>query len=276
MRRLLVLVVLGLAACGDEEATPDPTEPKEELAPGPAVDTNTPPPPPADTQDEPLPAPAATPANPNTPPQCGKHITVIATVGVPGASKYVTNGCWSVTVTDGAAVPTLYRKCSTSNYQVQNPAAPSWAYDDTNPEHPLATEKTFLQTCAKNATGDGWEFMAYRGGWRLLTANHLKAYFAELYGSPMTDIDSLWYVNGVYKGNAVLAQHNDVYPMINFGTPKASNLHTKMGQEALKICKTVKDGGYFGVYNAAWREGMPAGDPRLVALQNALDACTKK
>ena len=83
-------------------------------------------------------------------------------------------------------------------------------------------------------------------------------------------------MNGVYKNNAVLAKHDDVYPMINFGTPKTSNLHTKMGAEALKICKTVKDGGYFGIYNAAWREGMPAGDPRLVALQNAMNACTKK
>src|SRR6185437_9812738 len=92
-------IFLGLAACGDEETTPapDPAEPKEEMAPGPTVDTDHPPAPPADAQDEPVPAPpATTPANPNMPPQCGKHLTVISTVGVPGASKFVTNGCWSV------------------------------------------------------------------------------------------------------------------------------------------------------------------------------------
>src|SRR5262245_57457352 len=47
--------------------------------------------------------------------KCKKHVTVIATVGVPGLSKYRTNGCWKVIITDGAAVPKDYRKCSTSD-----------------------------------------------------------------------------------------------------------------------------------------------------------------
>jgi hypothetical protein len=279
LRPLLVASVL-LASCGGDEESAPPGPPalaegEEETAPGPDVDLANPPAPPPGEEATEIP-PESTPPDPMQPaPQCGKKITVISTVGVPGASKFQTNGCWNVIVTDGSAVK-AYRKCSTSDFVVHNATGISYAYDDTNPQHSLTQEKTFLAKCASGATGDGWEFMAYRAGWRLLGAPRLKAYFAELYGSSMTDIDSLWYVNGVYKNNAVLAKHADVYPMINFGTPKTSNLHTKMGAEALKICKTVKDGGYFGIYNAAWREGMPAGDPRLVAFQNAMNACTKK
>lgn len=56
--------------------------------------------------------------------------------------------------------------------------------------HSLSAEKEFLRRCSAGATGDGWEFMAYRSGWRLLGARKLRAYFAELYGSSPTDIDS--------------------------------------------------------------------------------------
>jgi hypothetical protein len=277
--RLLAFATLVVASCGgDEDPSPAPAPPalgegQEEHAPGPDVDVDNPPAPPPGEEATEVPAPSP-PPDPAQPPQCGKKITVISTVGVPGASKFQTNGCWKVIVTDGAAVKS-YRKCSTSDFIVHNATGVSYAYDDTSPQHDLAQEKSFLSKCASGATGDGWEFMAYRGGWRLLGAPRLVAYFAELYGSATTDIDSLYYVSGVYKNNAVLAKRTNVYPMINFGPPKASNLHSKAGAEALKICKTVKDGGYFGIYNASWREGMPIGDPRLVAFQNAMNACTK-
>jgi len=276
MRRLCLLLVLVSCAPDDEGAPtpPDLADGQDETVPGPEVDLANPPAPPPGAEATEV--PPETPAQPQpAQPQCGKKITVISTVGVPGASKFQTNGCWSVIITDGAAVQS-YRKCSTSDYVVHNATGTNYAYDDTNPQHPLTQEKTFLAKCASGATGDGWEFMAYRSGWRFLGAPQLKAYFAELYGSAMTDIDSLYYVSGVYTNNAALAKHTNVYPMINFGPPKASNLANKVGAEALKLCKPVKDGGYFGIYNAAWREGMPAGDARLVAFQNAMNACTKK
>lgn len=209
-------------------------------------------------------------------PKCKKHITVVATVGVPGASKYRTNGCWTVVITDGAARPQEYRKCSSSNFRVQNHNAPSYAYDDTSPAHPLAAEKRFLASCSAGATGVGWEFMAYRGGWRLLHTRHLRAYFGELYGSSPRDIDSLWYIHGVYRGNARLARRTHVFPMINFGTPRAANLQRRIAAETLKTCRSVRNRGYFGLYNASWREGMAADDPRLRAVERGLNACTRR
>lgn len=275
MRRLgWVISVLILVGCGGDDASPDPLP---DFVPGPEVDTSQPAP--ADDAPAADPAPAET-TIPTAPPPavkgpaCKKHLTVIFTVGVPGTSKMTPNGCWTPVITDGSAVKT-YRKCTTSNFQAGNATAANYAYDDTNPNHPLAQEKTFLAACANGATGDGYEFMAYRGGWRPLAASHLRATFAELYGSAPTDIASLFHVTGVYKGNPI-STRKDVFPMMNFGPPAASHLETKVKTEALALCKTVADGGYLGMYNASYQEGMTATDPRLLAIESALDTCTTK
>jgi hypothetical protein len=309
---LAVLVACGVAGCAADTRSTEPgaaemsaaDEPDEDVA-GPAVDTQSEPVLPAEADEDPF---AADPqlaaeadaqidngipgddaeaernlANPELTiqsggvlPKCTKRITVISTVGVPGASKFRTNGCWTVIVTDGAARPKDYRKCSTGTFDVQNPKAPSYAYDDTNPLHPLGAEKRFLERCAAGATGVGWEFMAYRGAWRLLHTHHLRAYFAELYGSSPRDIDSLWYVHGVYRGNDRLARRTHVFPMINFGTPRAAKLERRVAAETYKTCRSVRNRGYFGLYNASWREGMPVDDPRLRAVERGLNACTTR
>jgi hypothetical protein len=172
------------------------------------------------------------------------------------------NGCWTVIDADGAANH-AYRKCSTSNFVVENGNAASYAYDDTNPTRPLADDQSFLAKCSAGATGTGFEYMAYRGGWRLLTAPHLVAYFAELYSSDQAIADSysLW--------QTTISGHT-VSPMINIGPHDPATIEGS----ALKMCNRTPSRGYFGVYNAAWREGMAATDARAVAIAKALNTCT--
>jgi hypothetical protein len=207
-------------------------------------------------------------------PSCAKHLTVVFSVGV-GASALEThsNGCWTVVDADGAANH-KFRKCSTSNFQVGNPTADNYSYDDTNPSRALSQDQTFLSQCSSGATGDGFEFMAYRGSWRLLGAPHLTAYFAELYGDATTDVDSLLSTSGVYNGNAQLAAHNNVYPMINIGPPASAHLENHIGATTLALCKKIANHGYFGTYVATWPDGLAANDPRTLAVANALDKCT--
>lgn len=208
-------------------------------------------------------------------PVCGKHLTVIFSVGT-GAGSLASHAspCWTVVDADGAANP-QWRKCSTSNYVVGNPNAPNWAFDDSNPNAPLSQDQTFLQQCAAGSTGEGFEYLAYRGGWRLMfPATHLKAFFAEVYTSDDA-VDDLWSQPGVYSGNSQLANHT-VYPMINIGPRNPpSNVATVVENGALSMCKTVKDGGMLGVYVGEWNLPMPSSDPRILALAKALDTCTK-
>lgn len=89
------------------------------------------------------------------------------------------------------------------------------------------------------------------------------------------DIDSHYAAKGVYTGNATLAKRTDVYPMLNFGPPASANLEKKVGSETAKLCATVEDGGYIGLYNASWQSGMAADDVRLLAVEDALNDCTK-
>jgi hypothetical protein len=207
-------------------------------------------------------------------PSCAKHITVVFSVGVgAGALESHSNGCWTVIDADGAANH-KFRKCSTSNFQVGNPTGDNYSYDDTNPSRPLSEDQTFLSQCSAGATGDGFEFMAYRGSWRVLGAPHLKAYFAELYGDATTDVDSLLSMSGVYTGNAQLAAHSNVYPMINIGPPASANLENHIGATTLALCKKIANQGYFGTYVATWPAGLAANDPRTLAVANALDKCT--
>jgi hypothetical protein len=207
-------------------------------------------------------------------PSCAKHLTVVFSVGV-GAAGLAThsNGCWTVVDADGAANH-KFRKCSTSNFQVGNPLADNYSYDDTNPTRPLSQDQSFLTQCAASTTGDGFEFMAYRGSWRMLGAPNLRAYFAELYGDATNDVDSLLSSSGVYNGNAQLAAHNNVYPMINIGPPATAHLENHIGATTLALCKKIADHGYFGTYVATWPAGLAANDPRTMAVANALDKCT--
>jgi hypothetical protein len=208
-------------------------------------------------------------------PSCKKEIVVLFSVGTgAGALAAHSNGCWSVVDADGAANK-AFRKCSTSNDQVKNSGAPNYAYDDTNPDRPLDQDKTFLAQCSAGATGDGFEYMAYRGGWRFLGATHLKAYFAELYGDGIDDVDSLWSQPGVYQGNAEIKAHQ-AYPMMNVGPSPGAGLEKTIEAEGLAICKTIPDHGYFGTYVATWDQPMGPTDARVLALAKALDDCTKK
>jgi hypothetical protein len=208
-------------------------------------------------------------------PSCKKEIVVLFSVGT-GAGSLSThsNGCWSVVDADGAANKS-FRKCSTSNHLVKNPSAPNYAYDDTNPNNPLAQDQAFLAECSTGATGDGFEYMAYRGGWRFLGATHLKAYFGELYGDAIDDVDSLWSQSGVYQGNAEIKAHT-AYPMMNIGPSPGAGLEKTIETEGLAICKTLPDHGYFGAYVATWDQPMGPSDARVLAFAKALDDCTSK
>ena len=62
--------------------------------------------------------------------------------------------------------------------------------------------------------------------------------------------------------------------MINVGPPRSAKLEGVIEKDALAICKSIADGGWFGTYVATWADGMDASDPRVVALAKALNACT--
>lgn len=232
-----------------------------------AVDAST-----KDASADVAPHDAAHEAEAATPDPCSKHLTVLFSVGTgAGALKSHATSCWTVLDADGAANP-AFRKCSTNDWTVHNASAPNYAYDDTNPNHDLTQEKNFIQQCASGATGDGFEYMAYRGGWRLVfPENHLKAFFAELHAGD-GDVDDNW--PSAYVNNSQLANHT-VYPMINIGPTNVSNPAPTIKNDGLAICKTIKDGGMFGVYVGTWNQPMTSTDPRIVALASALDACTK-
>ncbi|HEX4515587.1 MAG TPA: hypothetical protein VGH87_07195 [Polyangiaceae bacterium] len=204
---------------------------------------------------------------------CKKHLTVLFAVGTgTSALKSHAGACWSVLDADGSANKS-FRKCSTGTWTVTNASAPNWAFDDTNPNAALSQDEDFLKTCASGATGDGFEYMAYRGSWRLLfPATHLRAFFAELYAGD-GDVDDYW--PSKYVSDAQLAKHT-VYPMINIGPTNVASPAGAIKTDGLAMCKTIEDGGYFGVYVGTWDQPMSDSDPRITALASALDTCTKK
>jgi hypothetical protein len=211
------------------------------------------------------PSPDAGMRTPDAGPSCRKQLTVVFSVGTgAGAVASLSNGCWNVVDADGSANRS-FRKCSTGSFMVVNPNAPNYAYDDTNPTRPLSQDQSFLSQCSSGATGDGFEYMAYRGSWRLLTATRMKAYFAELYSSDQTidDYFSMW--------PRTLSGHT-VWPMINIGPSDSSTIHSA----ATNMCNPLADGGYFGVYNGDWQTPMAATDARARALANALNTCTAR
>jgi hypothetical protein len=196
-------------------------------------------------------------------PACKKHLTVVFAVGTgEGSVASLSNGCWTAIDADGAANP-QYRKCSTSDFVVKNGSAPNYAYDDTNPSRPLSEDANFLAQCASGATGLGFEYMANRGGWRLLTAPHMAAYFAELYTSDTTVADSYSLWQTPIDGHTVS-------PMINIGPNEPATIDSA----AQQMCARVDDHGWFGIYNGDWQNGMSASDPRAKAIAHALDVCT--
>jgi predicted alpha-1,6-mannanase (GH76 family) len=206
---------------------------------------------------------------------CSKQITVefSVAIGAGGLAKYAdahANGCWSVLDADPGDPASDFRICSREGAPVQHKDRPNYGYDDTNPEHALSADKADLAACAKGATGIGFEYMAYRGGWRLLPANHLNAYIAELQMGD-DDVDGYW--PGAYVGNRQLEGHR-VYPMINISPGDAKQ---KIEEDGPAICRTIDDGGYLGVYVGNWMTTkIPDDDPRIEALGKVLDACTKR
>jgi hypothetical protein len=80
----------------------------------------------------------------------------------------------------------------------------------------------------------------------------------------------------VWTGNAQLAAHANVYPRINVGPPASAHLENHIGATTLALCKKIADQGYFGTYVATWPDGLPASDPRTLAVANALDECTAR
>jgi hypothetical protein len=269
-------LLVGAAACSDASSSPagEPPPLGTENAPTASDGGAAAPATPAVTDGPPTDVVAVPAGAADAGPSCAKHLTVVFSVGVGAAGLAThTNGCWTVIDADGAANH-KFRKCSTSNFQVGNPQAANYSYDDTNPTRPLGQDQGFLSQCAASTTGDGYEFMAYRGSWRLLGAPNLRAYFAELYGDATNDVDSLLSSSGVYNGNAQLAAHKNVYPMINIGPPASAHLENHIGATTLALCKKIADHGYFGTYVATWPSGLPANDPRTLAVANALNKCT--
>jgi predicted alpha-1,6-mannanase (GH76 family) len=206
---------------------------------------------------------------------CQKHVTVefSVAIGASGLRTYADDhaeGCWSVLVADPGDPASDFRTCSREGAPVKHLERPNYGYDDTSPEHLLSDDKADLAACAKGATGIGFEYMAYRGGWRLLPAPHLTAYIAELQASD-DDVDAFW--PGAYVDNGQLRDH-PVYPMINISP---SNAKTKIEEDGPAICDTIDDDGYFGIYVGHWETTkIPDDDPRLAALGNVLDHCTKR
>ena len=185
------------------------------------------------------------------------------------AENLGSNGCW---VADRTVQDDTFRDCH-SDGSIKHPGGDKWFYDDTNPYNDLSRETAAIRKCSSGETR-GFEYMAFRAGrWRLITRPHTSAYFAELYTDD-AHIDDLYYVRGVYRGNATLRAHVRSAPMLNFAPYPDTYSQRRIGAEVLKVCKTLHNHGYLGLYE--WHYPLPTGSPRLKTLANALNACTKK
>ena len=200
---------------------------------------------------------------------CKKRIHVTFAVYTYLSEQLGSNGCW---VADRTTQDTDYRDCH-SDGSVKNPHGTHWFYDDTNPYNDLGRERAAIAHCSAGAKG-GFEYMAFRAGrWRLVTRPNTIAYFAELYTDD-AHVDDLYYARGVYRGNATLAAHRRAAPMLNFAPYPDTISQARIGREVLKVCKTIRNHGYLGLYE--WHYPLPHDSPRLHNLANALNACTKK
>jgi hypothetical protein len=208
-----------------------------------------------------------------TTPSCKKKITVILTVGLPRALlDKMNNGCWTTEVTDSEA----HRRCWYDK-PIAGAKGTTWVYDDTNVEHgSFASEEAKVHAC-DNGGSRGYEYMANRGGWRFVPATHLDGYFAELYSdSDPRNIDDLWHTKSAYKQNPTIRHHRKhTFPMIAIGE---KDQRIAFGRQALATCKTVRNNGYFGLYNPFWRPGSQHVEPndlRVRHLAIAMNRCTQ-
>jgi hypothetical protein len=203
-------------------------------------------------------------------PRCKKRIHVAFAVYTYLPENLGGSGCWSAerTVQDPR-----YRDCHADG-SVKHASGDRWFYDDTNPRNDLATERRVLHDCSAGRAG--FEYMAFRDGrWRLITRPHALAYFAELYTDD-AHIDDLYYVSGVYRQNAALHRHRRVAPMLNFAPfPDGRYSQRQIAREVLKVCKTVHNHGWLGLYEWHYPLGS-SGAARLANLVHALDACTRR
>jgi hypothetical protein len=201
-------------------------------------------------------------------PHCKKRINVTYAVYTFITAKIGSNGCW---LPENTVADDNVRECH-SDGSIEHSAGRRWFYDDTNPENPLATERARVDECSGKRAG--YEYMAFRNDeWRLIKRPHAYAYFAELYTDD-AHIDSLYYDSSAYRSNGELKGRARVAPMVNFGPYPADrySLHT-VGVEVLKICKTIHNHGYLGLYE--WHYPIDYGSPRAKNLANALNACTR-
>ena len=202
--------------------------------------------------------------------RCKKRIHVTFAVYTSLTEKLGSNGCW--TSEDTVSDPS-FRNCHADG-SVKHASGNKWFYDDTNPRNPLARERQVIDDCAKGRVR-GYEYMAFRdGSWRFIGHRHTSAYFAELYTDD-AHIDDLWYQSSVYRTNSRLRRHRRVAPMLNFAPfPDGRYSQHQIGREILKVCKTVRNHGFLGLYE--WHYPLPAGSPRLRGMVHALNACTRR
>jgi hypothetical protein len=218
--------------------------------------------------DPPVIPAAATAAAPKI--RCKKRLHVTFAVYTYLTQELGSNGCWT---SEDTVSDKTFRDCH-SNGDITHDNGNKWFYDDTNPRNDLGLEEKRVAKCA-SGTQRGYEYMAFRdGSWRLVTHKHTSAYFAELYTDD-AHIDDLWYQSSVYRNNHALKKHRRAYPMLNFAPfPDGRYSQGDIGKEILKVCKTVRNHGYLGLYE--WHYPMPAGSPRLAGMVHALNACTKR
>ena len=203
------------------------------------------------------------------PPRCHKRIHVTFAVYTYLSEKLGSNGCW---VADRTVQDDTFRDCH-SDGSIKHPNGNKWFYDDTNPRNDLGRERDALRRCS-TGTARGYEDMAFRDGrWRLVGRPHTRAYFAELYTDD-AHMDDLYYAPGVYRGNATLRRHRRVAPMLNFAPYPDTYSQRQIATEIVKVCKTLHNHGFLGLYE--WHYPLPADSPRLRTVARALNACTKK
>lgn len=212
-------------------------------------------------------APAAAPAKAA---HCKKRLTVTFAVYNHLGAALGSNGCWTAENTVGDAD---FRDCHVDG-KVVHRSGKKWFYDDTNPYNDLGRERQLIRDCAAGERR-GYEYMAFREGrWRLVAQRHTSAYFAELYTDD-AHIDDLWYQPWVYRSNRSLRRHKRVYPMLNFAPfPDGRYSQHQISKEILKVCKTVRNHGFIGLYE--WHYGLPDGSPRLRGMAHALNVCTQR
>jgi hypothetical protein len=206
-------------------------------------------------------------AKPKT--RCKKRINVTYAVYTYITAKLGDNGCW---LPENTVADDNVRECH-SDGSIEHSSGRRWFYDDTNPENPLTTEVERVDECSGNRAG--YEYMAFRDDrWRLIKRPHAYAYFAELYTDD-AHIDNLYFDGSAYRGNRELKGHSRVAPMLNFAPYPADrySLHT-IGVEVLKVCNTIHNHGYLGLYE--WHFPIDYESPRAKNLANALNACTRR